>query len=181
MSDIIKVLLVEDNPGDIRLMQEMLKEGDYFRFKLSCAGRLDEAIKLIDREVFDVLLLDLGLPDSEKLDTLKKVNLKSPNLPIVVVTALANEMLGIEAVREGAGDYLIKGQIDSNLLIHSIRYSIERKKMEREIKERLDDVERMNKLMVGRELKMEELRKEINRLKARIEELEKGKGKSQDS
>ncbi|MBI3585199.1 MAG: response regulator [Nitrospinae bacterium] len=172
-SHIIKVLVVEDNPGDVRLIQEMLKEGDYFRFKLTCVERLDEAIKQLDGEVFDVLLLDLGLPDSQKLDTLKNVNYKAPHLPIVVITGLANEMLGIEAVREGAQDYLTKGQIDSNLLIHSIRYSIERKRMENEIKEKLDTIEKMNKLMVGRELRMEELRKENERLRERIRELEK--------
>lgn len=168
----VRILLIEDNPGDVRLIQEMLKEGDYFRFKLSCVDRLDEAMKLIDGEVFDVLLLDLGLPDSQKLDTIRRVNYKTPHLPIVVVTGLANEMLGIEAVRDGAQDYLIKGQIDSNLLNHSIRYSIERKKVENELKQKIDEIGRINKLMVDRELRMEDMKKEIARLKNRIVELE---------
>lgn len=169
----IKVLYVEDNPGDTRLIQEMLKEGGYSRFKLSSVERLAEAIKRLEEEAFDVMLLDLGLPDSQKLDTLRNINYKASDLPIVVVTGLADEMLGMEAVREGAQDYLIKGQFDGNLLIHSISYAIERKKMEAEIKEKLDELKRMNKFMVGRELKMEEMRKEIEKLKARISEMEK--------
>ncbi|MBI5748600.1 MAG: response regulator [Nitrospinae bacterium] len=170
---IIKVLLVEDNPGDVRLIQEMLKEGDYFRFKLTCVERLDEAMKQLDEGVFDVILLDLGLPDSQKLDTLRNVNRKVPDMPIVVITGIADEMLGIEAVRDGAQDYLTKGQTDRNLLIHSIRYSIGRKRMGNEFKKKVDTIEKMNKFMVGRELRMEELRKENERLKERIREMEK--------
>ena len=169
----IKVLYVEDNPGDARLIQEMLKEGGYFRFKLSSVERLAEAIKRLEEEAFDVMLLDLGLPDSQKLDTLRNINYKASDLPIVVVTGLADEMLGMETVREGAQDYLIKGQFDGNLLIHSISYAIERKSMGKKLMERLDELKRMNKLMVGRELKMEEMRKEIEKLKARISEMEK--------
>lgn len=169
----IKVLYVEDNPGDARLIQEMLKEGGYSRFKLSSVERLAEAIKRLEEEAFDVMLLDLGLPDSQKLDTLRNINYKASDLPIVVVTGLADEMLGMEAVREGAQDYLIKGQFDGNLLIHSISYAIERKNMGKKLMERLDELKRMNKFMVGRELKMEEMRKEIEKLKARISEMEK--------
>lgn len=172
-NQVIKVLYVEDNPGDVRLIQEMLKEGGYSSFKLSSVERLAEAIKRLEKEAFDVMLLDLGLPDSQKLDTLRNINYKAADLPIVVVTGLADEMLGMEAVREGAQDYLIKGQFDGNLLIHSISYAIERKKMEAKIKEKLDELKRMNKFMVGRELKMEEMRKEIEKLKARISEMEK--------
>jgi DNA-binding NtrC family response regulator len=168
----IKVLYVEDNPGDARLIQEMLKRGGYFRFELSSVDRLAEAVKRLEEEAFDVILLDLGLPDSQGLETLKRVRHKVPKLPIVVITGLADDTLGMEAVREGAQDYLIKGQFDGNLLIHSIRYSIARKEMEYKLREKLDEIERMNKLMVNRELQMEEMRKEMAKLKNRIGELE---------
>lgn len=178
-SKVITVLYVEDNPGDVRLTQEMLKEGGYFRFKLSSVERLAEAVKRLEEQTFDVILLDLGLPDSQKLDTLRNFNYKAAELPIVVVTGLADEMSGMEAVREGAQDYLIKGQFDGNLLTHSILYAIERKNMGKKLMEKLDEVKRMNKIMVDRELKMEEMRVEMERLKARLEELEEKLKKAQ--
>ncbi|MBI3585197.1 MAG: response regulator [Nitrospinae bacterium] len=132
----VRVLLIEDNPGDVRLIQEMLKEADYAGFELSCVESLGEALKLLEKIEFDVILVDLGLPDSQGLETLRKIYTKVSDSPIVVFTGLSDEHIGIQAVREGAEDYLVKGEVNPNLLIRVIRYAIERKQIEKE-KERI--------------------------------------------
>jgi PAS domain S-box-containing protein len=131
----IKVLLVEDNPGDARLIREMLKEAATAQFELVHVVRLDEALKLLGEASFDVLLLDLTLPDSQGLDTFFGVHSQAPGVPIVVLTGLADEVVGVESVKGGAQDYLVKGQVDSHLLARSLRYAIERKQAEERLKE----------------------------------------------
>ncbi len=126
----IRVLLIEDNPGDVRLIKEMLREADPVHFKLESADQLSEGLKLIAKGGFDLLLLDLGLADSQGIETLKKAQAKTSGIPIIVLTGLADEMVGINAVQEGAQDYLMKGQIDGVLLVRTIRYAIERKRAE---------------------------------------------------
>jgi diguanylate cyclase (GGDEF)-like protein len=127
----IKVLLIEDSPGDARLIKEMLMEADASRFELEHVDKLSTGLKRLGKEGFDVLLLDLGLPDSNGIQTLEKVLTQATELPVIVLTGLADEKVGIKAVQGGAQDYLAKGPVDSNLLIRSIRYAIERKKMEK--------------------------------------------------
>lgn len=129
----IKILLVEDNPGDARLIKESLKEADTGRFELECADCLSTGLAHIDKA--DAVLLDLGLPDSEGLDTVRRVHEHASHVPIVVLTGLADETVGVKAVQEGAQDYLIKGQVSGSLLVRSIRYSIERKRNEEALKE----------------------------------------------
>jgi len=131
----IKVLFVEDNPGDTRLILEMLKEANAGLFWLVHAKSLKEAFNLLKGEHFDIILLDLGLSDSFGLDTFVRLHDMVPELPIIVMTGLDDEVTGIKAVREGAQDYLVKGQVDGNLLMRSLRYAIERKRTEEEIKQ----------------------------------------------
>jgi len=121
----IRVLLVEDNPGDFRLIQEMFKESKA-NIELKWARQLSTGLTNLKEEMFDVLLADLGLPDSQGIDTFKTIHEQAPKVPVVVLTGLADDGLAMRAVREGAQDYLVKGQIDSNLLIRAIRYAIER-------------------------------------------------------
>ena len=121
----IRVLLVEDNPGDFRLIQEMLKESKA-NVELKWAQQLSAGLANLKEEMFDVLLVDLGLPDSQGIDTFKKIHDQAPQLPVVVLTGLADDGLAMRVVRDGAQDYLGKSQIDSNLLIRAIRYAIER-------------------------------------------------------
>ncbi|MGO9614510.1 MAG: PAS domain S-box protein, partial [Dissulfurispiraceae bacterium] len=129
MNKVCRILLIEDNPGDARLIEEMLKEiGD--TFELECAERLSSGIEQIKVGTFDAILLDLGLPDSQGLGTLTRLNDAKPEVPVVVLTGLADESVGTQAVKAGAQDYLIKGQIDKNLLARSIHYAVTRKKME---------------------------------------------------
>ena len=121
----IRVLLVEDNPGDFRLIQEMFKESEA-NVELKWAKQLSTGLENLKEEMFDVLLADLGLPDSQGIDTFRTIHDQVPQIPVVVLTGLADDGLAMRAVREGAQDYLVKGQIDSNLLIRAIRYAIER-------------------------------------------------------
>ncbi len=130
ISENIRILLIEDNPGDVRLIQEMLKEAHSLHIDLIQVDRLDTGLKLLGEDSFDAVLLDLSLPDSMGLDTLNKINANTSGLPVVVLTGLADENAGIAAVQAGAQDYLIKGQVNSAILLRSIRYAIERKQAE---------------------------------------------------
>ena len=126
----VHILLVEDNRGDARLIREMLAEAGAARFELTQAGRLDEALKCLDRASVDVVLLDLGLPDSQGLDSFSRLHREAPEAPVLVLTGLDDEELATKAVRAGAQDYLVKGQLDGHLVARAIRYAIERQRVE---------------------------------------------------
>ena len=131
----IRLLTIEDNPGDYRLIQEMLNEAKGVKFEVQTANRFSAGIECLRKGNIDIVLLDLSLPDSEGLDTFKSVHAMVPEVPTVILTAIKDEALAAKAVQEGAQDYLIKGSIDGNLLVHSIRYAIERKKAEKIMQE----------------------------------------------
>jgi len=135
----MNILLVEDDPGDVLLIQEMLKEVANADFKLVHTNRLELALQNLLKDPFDAMLLDLGLLDSQGMDTFVTMKQHSPQLPIVILTGLSDEEFAVKAIGEGAQDYLIKGQIDGRLLIRSIRYAIERKKAEELIKKSLEE------------------------------------------
>jgi len=132
---ITKVLLIEDNPGDARLVREMLAEARGAQFDLDCAERLSTGLKRLTKGNIDVVLLDLLLPDCQGLDTFLRVHAHTPGVPIVLLTILEDETLAVKAVRQGAQDYLVKGQVDSNLLARTIGYAIERKQAEKTLRE----------------------------------------------
>lgn len=126
----INVLLVEDNPQDALLVQEALEETASAHFALTHVERLEEAFRRFQQEGFEVVLLDLTLPDSHGLDTLKRFSAHHVHVPIVVLTGLDDDAMGIEALHAGAQDYLIKGEIDAKSLCRSLRYAMERKRLE---------------------------------------------------
>jgi HD-like signal output (HDOD) protein/CheY-like chemotaxis protein len=131
MSDkTIKVLLVEDNPIDARLVQEMLAEVKDGGFGLALAEQLSTGLERLAAGGIDIVLLDLSLPDSQGLDAFAKAYAKAPQVPIILLTNLDDEALELEAVHTGAQDCLVKGQVDSNLLVRAIRFAIERKRAE---------------------------------------------------
>jgi len=130
MSNEITVLMIEDNLGDARLINEMIKEVTGVNIKLEHAIRLASGLERIKKGGVDVVLLDLGLPDSNGLNSVTKIFEITNTLPIVVLTGYEDDITGLKAVQMGAQDYLIKLQIDSNLLVRCIRYAIQRKKME---------------------------------------------------
>jgi two-component system, cell cycle sensor histidine kinase and response regulator CckA len=127
----IKVLLVEDNPGDVLLLQETLSEITLVSFNLVHVERCSEAIKHLQTETFDVILLDLMLPDSAGLETFTAIHQQVPHTPIVVLTGMSDETLALNAMQAGAQDYLVKGRFSGgDLLMRSMRYAIERKRVE---------------------------------------------------
>ncbi|HEX3034075.1 MAG TPA: diguanylate cyclase response regulator [Thermodesulfobacteriota bacterium] len=130
----IRVLLIEDDLFDARMLKRTLARATLVEFKQTHVDRLSEALKLLERECFEVILLDLSLPDSFGLDTFTDLRSQSPDIPIVVLTGLDDETLAFEAVQKGAQDYLVKGQVDSNLLVRSIRYAIERHRTQVELR-----------------------------------------------
>ncbi len=144
MSDKPVVLLVEDNPGDARLIWEMLAEAKGTRFDLQYASRLSAGLERLAAGGIDVVLLDLSLPDSQGLDTFARVQAQAPQVPVIVLTGLDDETLAIKAVREGAQDYLVKGQVDSHLLARAIRYALERARLYRETVRRLKETETLS-------------------------------------
>ncbi len=126
-ADLIQILLIEDDLGDVLLLKESLAEATAIRIKLTHADRLSEGMKRIAEQVFDVILLDLNLPDSFGLDTLNNLQRQVPNIPVVVLSGLADDYITIEAVRHGAQDFLVKGEISGPMLGRVLRYAIERK------------------------------------------------------
>jgi len=141
-TETINVLLIEDNPGDARLIAEILREARSPRFTLKHTGRLSAGLECLAQGEVDVVLLDLNLPDSVELEGLARAQAQAPQVPIVVLTGLADDALATEAMRAGAQDYLIKGQIDAELLARAIRYAIERKAAERELREAKEHLEK---------------------------------------
>ncbi|KOP24894.1 histidine kinase [Hapalosiphon sp. MRB220] len=128
----IKILLIEDNLAEARLLQEFLKQAQSHEFTLLNVKRLGEALSLLNNcnEIscdFDVILLDLTLPDSEGLTSLAPLMSQAPTVPIVVLTNTNDDKLALEAVRKGAQDYLVKRQVNVEVLIRALRYAIERK------------------------------------------------------
>jgi two-component system cell cycle sensor histidine kinase/response regulator CckA len=137
----INILLVEDNPGDAGLVKEMLADTDAFQFKLVHCDRLGKAEEILRTRSFDVILLDLSLPDGQGLDTVIQTRSATTKIPIVVMSGLGDVDLAIKALQEGAQDYLVKGQVDSNLLSRSVRYAIERKQAEEALRKAHDQLE----------------------------------------
>ena len=129
MNGEIRVLQVDDDEIDVRLAKRALaKYVGPAKFNVDSASRLSEAIDHLKTNQYDVILLDLGLPDSSGIETVQKVCQVSPNIPIVVLTGLENEETGLEAIKSGASDYLVKGPTLENALVKTILYAIERKK-----------------------------------------------------
>jgi two-component system, cell cycle response regulator len=124
----INALLIEDNPDDVALMQVMLHKSGC-NVKIETAERLSTGLERIGRDGLDIIILDMNLADSLGIDTLTKVLDKTTSVPIIVFTGLVDEAVAMEAVRHGAQDYLVKGEIDGRILKRSIHYAIERKQL----------------------------------------------------
>lgn len=127
--DLIKILLVEDNPGDARLFRIALEESERHKFEITHAENFQKARGHLANANFDLILLDLTLPDCFGLETLLRVRSQTAETPIVVLTGNDNEDLAVSAVKEGAQDYLVKGKVENDILVRSIRYAIERNKI----------------------------------------------------
>jgi signal transduction histidine kinase/HPt (histidine-containing phosphotransfer) domain-containing protein len=124
------LLIIEDNPGDARLLREMLNDGSHSA-ELVVAATMGEAERYLSDTAVDIIVLDLGLPDSQGLDAVRRAHIAGRNAPLVVLTGLDDGTIAEQTLREGAQDYLIKGQIEAKGLLRALRYAIERKRLER--------------------------------------------------
>ncbi len=125
----IKILLVEDNPGDARLIEELIRETGKTEAAITDVGSLATALSVLKDSTFDVVLLDLSLPDSQGLATFTCVQEHASGTPIILLTGLDDETLAVKAMQQGAQDYLVKGKVEAELLVRAIRYAIERQRL----------------------------------------------------
>ncbi len=176
----ISVLLIEDEPEVASLISAMLKKAKNAQFEVAVAGQLTSGIDLLNQRTYNAILLDLSLPDSSGLETLRGVYGRAGGTPIVVLTGVDDEEIATQAVREGAQDYIVKGSTDVNGMIRSVLYAIERKRaeealrrarneLEEKVKERTAELQQANKSLLKeieeRREKEEELRIANSRLK----------------
>jgi two-component system cell cycle response regulator len=130
LAERLNILLVEDNPGDARLFKEALNEAYAANFALLHCSSLAQALERLPTAEPDVIVVDLGLPDAFGIDVVRRTRMGAPAVPVVVLTSRIDEALGLQALHEGAQDYLIKGELDPRLLTRALRYAIERHRMQ---------------------------------------------------
>jgi CheY-like chemotaxis protein len=131
----LRVLLIEDDPASVLLVRELLMDGQTAQFELDAVPRLADLGARADRHTFDVVLTDLGLPDSQGLDTYRRVRAMVDGVPVIVLTGLDDEAIGLQALQEGAQDYLIKGEITGRALARSLRYGVDRARLEAHLRQ----------------------------------------------
>ncbi|MGZ7046789.1 MAG: response regulator [Methanobacterium sp.] len=172
MADKVRILMIEDNHSDVRIIKEMLIDVKEFKFDFKHVESLEQGLESLKNDEFDVLLLDLNLPDTYGIDTFFKAQKSTPNIPIVIFSGAADENVAIEAVHEGAQDYLMKGEVEGRLLARSIFYAIERKHAEEELKKHRDHLEELvEKRTIGLKEANKQLLREINERKQAEEEI----------
>lgn len=147
----LNILIVEDNPADAFLIQFYLEESLIPRFRCQRAEQIRDALELLQNNKFDVLLLDLNLPDSLGVKSIQDILRDFPDNIIIVLTGITDEKIGLESVRYGAQDFLVKGRFDSKMLISSLRFSYERYQLNQKISQTKENVrlvsDRMNDLL----------------------------------
>jgi len=131
----LKILVLEDNKRDAELLLDTLEEVGFNQAQFAVARELGEAMRLLDQDRFDLVLSDLSLPDSRGLDTFTKLYARAPETPIVLLTGLEDESVGLQAVRAGAQEYVVKGKLDGKALARVIYYAIERHSLRRSLQE----------------------------------------------
>ncbi len=138
----IKILVIEDNPVEVLMIQNMLEKAEDVSLCMKSAMLMKEGLDHLDKGVFDVILLDLGLPDSPRGETFDSIYAQAQNTPIIVLTGYDDEAFAVKAIQSGAQDYLIKGQVNFNSLARSVRYAIERNRSEKALRESKEQWER---------------------------------------
>ncbi|HSH66798.1 MAG TPA: response regulator, partial [Bacteroidia bacterium] len=159
MTEKLNILLVEDNPGDARLIDIFMKEAFGGGYVLSISEDLTTGLQQIHEHTFDIIIADLSLPDSDGLDTFKRIHENAPEIPTIVLTGLEDESVGINAVKFGAQDFLIKGKLKSKGLKRSIDYSIERHKLLKELSQKADELKQKSEALLKEQLKLAEAQK----------------------
>jgi PAS domain S-box-containing protein len=137
----LSILIVEDDVADRKLLHQLLLKTTLHISDVQFADRIDTALGLLDKGNYDVVFLDLGLPDSQGIDSVSTVGAKAPDTPIIVLSGLDDATMEVTAVQKGVEDYLVKGQVDSNLLARTVRYAIERKRTRKILNEKQKNIE----------------------------------------
>ena len=148
-----KVLLVEDNPVEARLIQDLVRKTCADQYKVERVDRLSAATRMLREKAFGVLLLDLVLPDSQGLDTLAMVHAQAPGVPIIVLTGIDDETLAATAVQMGAQDYLVKAEVDGRMLERSMRYAIERSRAEAQLRHQASLVRSISDAVISADMR----------------------------
>jgi DNA-binding NtrC family response regulator len=143
----INVLLIEDNPDYADLIREILRRAGDVKIDCHSAETLSSALQYLAEGQCDIVLSDLFLPDSEGLGTFMKLHTQHPDIPVIVLTALDDITLTLKAMQEGAQDYLVKGQFDGDVLVRSMRYSIERQKLISKLEKSLKEIKTLRGLL----------------------------------
>jgi CheY-like chemotaxis protein len=143
----INIMYFEDNPSDVVLIRDALADVRNVDFRIEHVTRLTEGLRRLPRTKTDIILLDLNLPDSEGLATFEEVKKVAGDIPIIIMSGLSDEDLSLRAVQQGAQDYLVKGQVDANLLIRTIRYGIERQKLLTDLRRAVDQIRTLEGLL----------------------------------
>jgi len=169
----INILLVDDDPQDRRLVEMILaKSYALGQYQVRTAGTMSETIQYLSNDNYDVVLLDLNLPDCRGIETVQKVHDLHPHAAVVVLTGLDDEEIGIAAIKKGASDYLLKGKYLANLLVRTIRYSLERSRMEDQLRKHREHLElEVNERTADLRTVNEQLRNEIEERKQIEKEL----------
>lgn len=136
----INILYIEDNPDDVAIIDEMLEEKFDMAYSLAHADLLATGLERLGQGGVDIILLDLSLPDSHGFTTFQEVKKRAKNLPVIVMTGLDDENTARKTVQDGAQDYLVKGQVNANLLMRAIRYAIERENLVVKLREALEQI-----------------------------------------
>jgi signal transduction histidine kinase len=133
VSEPIKVLIIEDNPGDARLVRERLLSAPRPRFEVESVDRLASAVERLHRTGIDVALLDLSLPDSQGLETITHLHAEAPEIPIIALSGMEDQEVIQNAVKQGAEDYLVKNAFSTDILVRTILYAIDRRRLREEL------------------------------------------------
>ncbi|MBA4373306.1 MAG: hypothetical protein C0402_10665 [Thermodesulfovibrio sp.] len=141
----IKVLLVEDNPDDVAIIRRSFRHMNNIDIQVQWSPSLSSALENLATETFDIVVTDLGLPESRGIESFLKLHARYPRVPVIVLSGLSDETLAIQAVRSGAQDYLVKGAIDSASLLKAIRYSIERQRLLTELESKLEEIKKLER------------------------------------
>lgn len=138
-----KILLIEDNEQDVFLFREIIREEKKILFDIHVESTLKGAFSALQKDRFDIILTDLELPDSKGLDTVIKLIEKYSHLPIIVLTDLKDDEVGVSCIKHGAQDYIVKEELETHKIAQTIRYSSNRKKIEKEHSESYDRFKRI--------------------------------------
>ncbi len=170
-----RVLIIEDNASYAKMLEDfLLSQKDSFQVKI--AGNLSKGLEQLDSKSVDVVILDLNLPDGEGHVVVDRIYQRAPWVPIIILSGEdPREGFMMEAMEKGVQDYLTKGDFNFQILLRSLRYAILRKKMEealkdanRALREKLEEFDRLNQIMMDREERILELKKEVKRLKTQL-------------